>query len=81
MGFLKKIIKPFKKISSFAGKVVKGAESGGLLGAAGAFVKNLGGSSKKKKKPAAKDTYKNGVPSGPTSKLDLRFQTDRFQMV
>lgn len=81
MGFLQKVIKPFKKIASFAGKVVKGAQSGGLIGAGAAFVKNLGGSSKKKKKPAAKEVYKNGVPSGAASGSGVRFQTDRFQMV
>jgi len=49
MGLLKKIVKPFKKLATFTGKVVKGAESGGLVGAAAAFVKNVGGRSKKKK--------------------------------
>mgnify|MGYP000060571987 CR=1 FL=1 len=82
MGFLKKIIKPFKKLSSFTGKVVKGAASGGLVGAAAAFVKNVGpgNKNKNKKKLDAKNLYKNGVPSGGAkgSSSSVRFQNDRF---
>jgi hypothetical protein len=69
MGFLKKIIKPFKKLSSFAGKVVKGAASGGLVGAAAAFVKNAGGRKPKKKVSLSANS---GAKPG-TSKPGVRF--------
>lgn len=82
MGFLKKVMRPFKKLSSFAGKVVKGAASGGLVGAAAAFVKNVGPGKKKKKTTAQKSLdaqgiYKNSLPETGKGK-GVRFQNDRF---
>lgn len=81
MGFLKKVIRPFKKLASFTGKVVKGAASGGLVGAAAAFVKNVGPAKKKTKAQKsldAKGIYKNSNPNNGSAGGGVRFNMDKF---
>jgi hypothetical protein len=56
MGLFDKIGKGLKKLGSFAGKVLKGVASGGVVGGIAAGVSNLGGGSSAQKATFASST-------------------------